>query len=45
MLLDTNEIYQKMAKAVSPYEDSRACVRIVDIIKKKFIPQESCNKE
>lgn len=34
-LLDNKEEYAKMAKAVNPYGDSRACERIADILEGK----------
>ena len=34
-LLDDNEAYAKMAKAVNPYGDGHACERIADIIEGK----------
>ena len=33
-LLDDSKAYEKMSKAVNPYGDGRACMRIVDIIAK-----------
>lgn len=32
-LLENQEAYEKMSKAVNPYGDGRACARIVDILK------------
>ena len=32
-LLENQEAYEKMSKAVNPYGDSKACARIVDILK------------
>ena len=32
-LLDNNEEYEKMSKAVNPYGDGLACARIVEVLK------------
>ncbi len=34
-LLDSEEEYEKMAKAVNPYGDGHACERIADILEEK----------
>lgn len=41
-LIEDNEAYDKMSKAVNPYGDGKACDRIVRILNGEFIENYSC---
>ena len=35
LLLDDNEAYEKMSRAVNPYGDGKACQRILDVLRRE----------